>query len=71
MKTLTKLMTAVSVAFAISSPGAEKTFIDYFLPTPIVGALTTNTWGAAGILPRDPKNGLEDLNSTSILYTRI
>ncbi len=37
-----------------------KTFIDYFLPTPIVGALTTNVWGAATVGPRDPKNGLED-----------
>jgi len=54
------MMTAVWVAFAASAPAADKTFSDYFLPTPIVGALTTNTWGAAGILPRDPKNGLED-----------
>ena len=37
-----------------------KTFIDYFLPTPIVGSLTTNIWGAPGVFPRDPKNGLED-----------
>jgi hypothetical protein len=39
---------------------AHKTFIDYFLPTPIVGSLTTNIWGAATVGPRDPKNGLED-----------
>jgi hypothetical protein len=25
-----------------------------------VGALTTNIWGAAGVLPRDPQNGLKD-----------
>ena len=37
-----------------------KTFINYFLPTPIVGSLTTNVWGAATVGPRDPKNGLED-----------
>jgi hypothetical protein len=45
-----------------SARGADRTFIDYFLPTPIVGALTTNVWGAPGILPRDPQNGLEDSN---------
>jgi hypothetical protein len=38
----------------------NKTFIEYFLPTPIVGSLTTNVWGAATVGPRDPKNGLED-----------
>lgn len=37
-----------------------KTFIDYFLPTPIRGALSTNAWGAAAVGPRDPDNGLED-----------
>ena len=37
-----------------------RTFIDYFLPTPIVGSLSTNVWGAATVGARDPKNGLED-----------
>jgi hypothetical protein len=60
MKTLIKSLAAISFIFGVPSFAADKTFIDYFLPTPIVGALTTNTWGAAGILPRDPKNGLED-----------
>ena len=45
---------------AASCLAADKTFIDYFQPTPIVGALTTNAWGAPGVLPRDPENGLED-----------
>lgn len=40
---------------------ATKTFINYFLPTPVSGSLTTNTWGAPEILPRDPRNGLEDM----------
>jgi hypothetical protein len=47
------------------SPGAaptqsRKTFIDYFLPTPPHGELSPSAWGATNILPRDPKNGLED-----------
>jgi hypothetical protein len=37
-----------------------KTFINYFLPTPPHGKLSTNVWGAATVGPRDPKNGLED-----------
>ena len=60
MKKLEKLWAVMSLTIAASSYAADKIFIDYFQPTPIVGALTTNTWGAAGILPRDPKNGLED-----------
>jgi hypothetical protein len=46
----------------------SRTFIDYFLPTPIVGSLTTNVWGAATVGPRDPKNGLEDETMTHWNY---
>ena len=53
--------------FSLNAPAADarpttgpKTFIDYFLPTPIIGSLSTNVWGAARVGPRDPKNGLED-----------
>ena len=60
MKRLIKLLATVSLTIGVSSLASEKTFIDYFQPTPIIGALTTNTWGAPGILPRDPQNGLED-----------
>jgi hypothetical protein len=60
MKTLIKLLATVSLTVGVSLLAAGKTFIDYFQPTPIVGALTTNTWGAPGILPRDPQNRLED-----------
>jgi hypothetical protein len=58
---LIKLLAILSLIGGTSSfAAAEKTFIDYFLPTPVVGSLTTNTWGNPAILPRDPKNGLED-----------
>jgi hypothetical protein len=43
-----------------SQPGGEKTLIDYFLPIPIRGKLSKDAWGAPGVLPRDPQNGLED-----------
>ena len=39
---------------------AAKPFIGYFLPTPIIGTLSSQVWGAASVGPRDPKNGLED-----------
>jgi hypothetical protein len=35
-------------------------FMDLFLPTPAMGELTTNTWGAKGVVPRSVLNGLED-----------
>lgn len=43
-----------------ATQSAGKTLIDYFQPVPIVGALTKEAWGADNVLPRDPKNGLED-----------
>jgi hypothetical protein len=66
MTTLKKLFALLVCSIGASSPAAEKTFIDYFLPTPIVGSLSTNDWGAPGVLPRDAKNGLEDLTLKSL-----
>jgi len=61
-KTLIKSLGVIFLSIGVSTFAADKTFIDFFQPTPIIGALTTNTWGAGGILPRDPQNGLEDPN---------
>lgn len=47
-------------AMAALASAADKTLIDYFLPTPIQGRLTKDVWGADNVLPRDPRNGLED-----------
>jgi hypothetical protein len=52
------LATAVLALPAAAQP--PKTFIDYFLPTPIVAPLSTTAWGATTVGPRDQKNGLED-----------
>jgi hypothetical protein len=53
---------AVSPPAAVTAaPPAAKTLIDYFQPMPILGGnLSNNAWGAPGVLPRDPQNGLED-----------
>jgi hypothetical protein len=45
-----------------------KTFIDYFRPMPIHGSLTKDAWGAPNVLPRDPKNGLEDTTMKQWCY---
>jgi hypothetical protein len=60
IKTVIRLFALISLTIGASSPAADKTLIDYFLPTPIVSGLTTNVWGAPGVFPRDPGNGLED-----------
>ncbi len=60
MKTLIKLFAVMSFATCAASFAADKTLIDYFLPTPIYDHLETNVWGAATVGPRDVHNGLED-----------
>ena len=34
-------------------------FMDLFLPMPDIGKFTSDTWGAANVIPRDIKNGIE------------
>ncbi|BCM90057.1 hypothetical protein IAD21_01908 [Abditibacteriota bacterium] len=49
-----------STSFGQETTPPAKTFIDYFLPMPVTSPLVSNVWGAAGVFPRDPQNGLED-----------
>jgi hypothetical protein len=51
-----------------TQPAGSKTLMDYFLPTPIQGALSKDVWGAEKVLPRDPKNGLEDPTMKQYCY---
>jgi len=51
-----------------AADGGTKTLIDYFQPTPIVCPLTSTTWGAPGVLPRDTCNGLEDSTNKNWQY---
>jgi MYXO-CTERM domain-containing protein len=64
---LVLLATPSRARAAGTTDAGTKTLIDYFLPTPIVCPLTSNTWGAAGVIPRDTCNGLED--ATGKLWT--
>jgi hypothetical protein len=60
MKTLRSLSALVVFLLSVPVYAADKTLIDYFLPMPIQGRLVSDVWGAPGVFPRDPKNGLED-----------
>ncbi len=55
-----KLCVLTAFLLGASVHAADKTLIDYFLPMPIQGRLVSDVWGAPGVFPRDPKNGLED-----------
>jgi hypothetical protein len=68
MKTLTNILTVIAFAVGATSHAAEKTFIDYFLPMPIQSTLVSNVWGAPGVFPRDPQNGLEDVTMKQWCY---
>lgn len=57
---LATCLAALACIAAARAQPAAKTFIDYFQPMPIQGALRSDVWGAPGVLPRDVKNGLED-----------
>jgi len=63
------LLTGVRSGFCqeIGTP-PRKTFIDYFLPMPINGALSKDAWGAAEAGARDQQNGLEDANMARWSY---
>src|ERR1039458_10500673 len=67
VKTWIKLC-AVMLTLGASSPAADKTLIDYFLPTPIRGQLTTDVWGAPNVLPRDRKSTRLNSSHLGISY---
>src|SRR5690348_12878948 len=67
------LLTLLTFPALAQSPEAgsatpQKTFINYFLPTPSHGVLSSNAWGATNVLPRDPQNGLEDATIKQYCY---
>ena len=62
MQTLGRLFFGMILICAMSI--VAKDLVDYFVPTPIVGKLTSDVWGDKAVLPRDPSNGLEGKTST-------
>ena len=49
-------------------PATAKTFVDYFQPTPTACPVTSQAWGASGVLPRDTCNGLESTKTPPQYY---
>jgi hypothetical protein len=54
-------------SIGVANADAGKTFIDYLQPTPIAcPPLSSATWGAAGVLPRDTCNGIESAKGAGV-----
>ena len=53
---------------SVNTKTKAKTFIDFFLPTPLHGELSMDAWGASNVLPRDNQNGLEDTTIKQYCY---
>ncbi|MFI5380964.1 MAG: glycoside hydrolase family protein [Tepidisphaerales bacterium] len=68
MKHLAMLCALLATAVCPMARAADKTLIDYFLPMPIQSPLVSNVWGAPGVFPRDPQNGLEDATMKQWCY---
>ena len=68
MKTMPILLSLLATTLSASLHAADKTLIDYFLPMPIQSPLVSNVWGAPGVFPRDPQNGLEDTTMKQWCY---
>lgn len=68
VKTFAVSLALLSSLIGAASHAADKTLIDYFLPMPIQSPLVSNVWGAPGVFPRDPKNGLEDTTMKQWCY---
>jgi hypothetical protein len=52
----------------LNGEGATAQFMDYFMPTPIIGSLSSTCWGAAQTGSRDQSNGLEDKTLAKYVY---
>ena len=62
------ILLAFALGVCVRLRAADKTLIDYFLPMPVRGELSTNAWGAPNVLPRDAQNGLEDTTMKQWCY---
>jgi MYXO-CTERM domain-containing protein len=48
------------------SANAKKPFMEYIKPMPLVSPLSSDTWGVAGVLPRDLSNGIESVKGAGV-----
>jgi MYXO-CTERM domain-containing protein len=57
---------ALLASAGLAGTASAKPFMDYVKPTPTVAALSSATWGVAGVLPRDVSNGIESAKGAGV-----
>src|SRR5687768_15904810 len=74
MKKTKKLFTGLlacvitTALLPMSSALAVSQLMDYVMPTPIIGSLSTTAWGVPTVGARDQSNGLEDRTLGQYVY---
>src|SRR3954453_21233648 len=59
--------TAFLLAYvSVTGTAGAKPFEEYLKQTPMVAPLSSATWGAAGVLPRDLSNGIESVKGAGV-----
>ena len=61
-------MVVLTNIFTVMNINAANQFMDYFMPTPVTGSMSSTCWGAAQVGPRDQSNGLEDSTLAKYVY---
>ncbi|MGC4087772.1 MAG: glycoside hydrolase family protein [Polyangiaceae bacterium] len=61
-------MAAIASSALATQRAVAAEFLSYFLPTPIYDKLESGVWGAAGVVPREQHNGLEDFTMANFAY---
>ncbi|HET7540872.1 MAG TPA: MYXO-CTERM sorting domain-containing protein [Polyangiaceae bacterium] len=51
---------------SLAGTANAKPFMEYLKPTPVVSALSSASWGVAGVLPRDLSNGIESAQGAGV-----
>jgi MYXO-CTERM domain-containing protein len=59
-------LAALLVSTGLAGTANAKPFMDYIKPMPPIAALSSATWGVAGVLPRDLSNGIESAKGAGV-----
>jgi hypothetical protein len=66
MRTARHWVSFLTLWLGIAPAAQAKPFEQYIKATPTVAALTSATWGVAGVLPRDISNGIESAKGAGV-----
>jgi hypothetical protein len=58
----------INIFTILNIDAATSQLMDYYMPAPITGSLSSTCWGAAQVGPRDQSNGLEDKTLAKYVY---